>query len=96
MTTKNTQLVQDLTEGSRAGVGGLLCNDATGLCISAHGPMDAANAGVYTSLTRLAAQLQQSEPAPLITIECDDSAVIVKDFDGHAVAVRVPKEPKST
>jgi hypothetical protein len=56
--------------------------------------------GVYTSLVRLASQLQpqaqmqslnnETPPAPLITIETDATSILVKEYDGRVVAMRVP------
>ena len=82
----------DTTKGDR----GILCNDPTGLCIASKGHIDTENSGIYTSLMRLAAQLPEVKNAaaqgasPLITIEYDSHATIVKEYDGHVVAVRVP------
>lgn len=93
---------------------GLLCNDRSGLCLSATGAFltdnakskqlqsldDMASSGVYTSLTKLAQQLQTPDAgnpaasmAPLITIETDDFNVLVKEYDGHAIALKVPSAP---
>ena len=62
--------------------------------------------GVFTSLVRLSYQLQElqqqhpslnnestphNSSSPLITIETDTSAILVKEYDGHAVAMRVPR-----
>jgi len=124
-------LIDSLISGKdRNGVGGILCNDPSGLCLASRGRLTAQDsestesAGVYTNLVRLASQLQQpaqqngqpsrsenkasdsadgpSSPSksgmsgtasggpPLITIEYENSAVLVKEYEGHAVAVRVP------
>jgi hypothetical protein len=100
----STPLVDSLVSGDRQGVGGILCNDSVGLCLSSKGEIDSSNSGVYTNLVRLASQLQQqgeaTDSAPLITIETDASALLVKEYDGHAVALRVPitsasKEPSN-
>jgi hypothetical protein len=94
MSRNSTPLVNSLVSGDRQGVGGILCNDSSGLCLSSKGEIDSSNSGVYTNLVRLASQLQQqgeaTDSAPLITIETDDSALLVKEYDGHAVALRVP------
>lgn len=82
----------DTTTGDR----GILCNDPTGLCIASKGNIDSHNAGVYTSLMRLASKLPEVKSAsdsgasPLITIEYESHAIIVKEYDGHVVALRVP------
>ena len=88
---------------------GVLCNDPSGLCVSATGTFvssnstttqlhqtmdDTAASGVYTSLTKLAQQLHPdadaAAAAPLITIESDDFNLLVKEYDGHAIALKVP------
>lgn len=72
---------------------GILCNDKMGLCIASEGVFacDEANSGVFTSMVRLASQLQgAANSSPLITIETDDASILVKAYDGHAVALRVP------
>ena len=69
----------------------IICNDANGLCLSGQTTCDT---GVYTSLTRLAAQLEgntSSSSPPLITIETDSYAWLVKEYEGgQAVAMQVP------
>lgn len=75
---------------------GILCNDPSGLCLAWHGAIestDAATAGVYTNLTRLASKLSHNndDAAPLITLETESAAWLVKEYDGgHAVALKVP------
>jgi hypothetical protein len=96
----STPLVDSLVTGDRQGLGGILCNDPSGLCLSSKGEIDHSNSGVYTNLVRLASQLRQqgeaTDSAPLITIETDSSALLVKEYDGHAVALRVPSTSAST
>jgi len=72
-----------------------LVNDRSGLCLRSSGDIDPDNAGVYTNITRLASKLKPDESAPLVTIEMEDSALLVKEYDGHAVAVRVPSGKNS-
>jgi Ragulator complex protein LAMTOR5 len=70
-----------------------LCNDESGFCLEARGSLDSRTSGVYTSLVRLASQLEgQIEGVPLITIESGKGNIMVKEFDGHAVAVRIPSK----
>lgn len=92
--SQTSSLVDSLISGDREGVGGILCNDPSGLCLASKGSIDASNSGVYTSLVRLASQLKNkgeaTDSSPLITIECDTSAILVKEYDGHTVALRVP------
>lgn len=83
-------LVQSLLSGDREGIGGATCNDRNGLCLGSRGAMDASKSGVFTSLVKLAAQLDPGSDPPLITIETDKAALLVKEYDGHAVALRVP------
>mmetsp|Transcript_13128 Transcript_13128/g.28497 ORF Transcript_13128/g.28497 Transcript_13128/m.28497 type:complete len:126 (-) Transcript_13128:126-503(-) len=72
--------------------GGALCNDPAGLCLHCRGNIDASKSGSYTSLARLAAQLDGGNgvEAPLISIETDKAAMLVKEYAGHAVVIRVP------
>jgi hypothetical protein len=106
-----SSLAESLLTGERAGVGGFLCNDPNGLCLVAKGKMMTndptnSNSGVYTSLVRLASQLQEHQlqrpsvikestthnsSSTLITIETDTTAILVKEYDGYAVAMRVPR-----
>jgi hypothetical protein len=37
--------------------GGILCNDAQGLCLGARGTIDTSQSGIYTTLARLAVRL---------------------------------------
>lgn len=68
-----------------------VCNDPNGLCLSGQVTGDT---GVFTNLTRLASQLEgntSSSSPPLITIETDSYAWLVKEYEGgQAVAMRVP------
>jgi hypothetical protein len=61
--------------------------------------------GVYTSLVRLASQLSPQQqatmnnetiPAPLITIETDTTSILVKEYDGRTVAMKVPNSTNSS
>ena len=72
--------------------GGALCNDPAGLCLHSRGNIDASKSGSYTSLARLAARLDGGNgvEAPLISIETDKAATLVKEYAGHAVVLRVP------
>lgn len=96
---QSLSLLLDISQGDR----GILCNDTSGLCLASQGNISTENAGVFTNLVRLAAQLPESSSgsssqngssavaAPVITIEYDSFAYIVKEYDGHAVAARVPR-----
>lgn len=89
---------KDSTGESSSDVGGILCNDPSGLLLGSRGSLhveSANDSGTYTNLVKLAAKLKdpsgQSSVSPLITIETEDSAILVKEYDGHAVAMRVPR-----
>ena len=90
---KKSVLMQagDTREGT-----GILCTDASGLCLSAEGvaatPQSDEAAGTYTSLLRLASQLQGGvASSPLVTIETDEASTLIKSYDGgHTVALTVP------
>jgi Ragulator complex protein LAMTOR5 len=92
MSNGGTKLSVLLAAGDTREGTGILANDPLGLCIGSEGHVvDEANSGVFTSMLRLASQLQNGAAvAPLITIETDDSTILVKAYDGNAVAVKVP------
>lgn len=79
--------------GDRSELEGISCNDPSGLCLLSKGSMTSANdSGTYTTLIRLASQLQtqqRSVEVALIAIETKASSILVKDYDGHAVAMKV-------
>ncbi|KAG7369192.1 regulator complex protein LAMTOR5 [Nitzschia inconspicua] len=91
-------LVESLISGGRAGLGGILVNDVNGLCLVSKGDMPMTHdSGVYTNLTRLASKLTPdgksgaNSTPPLITIEMDGPAsLLIKEYDGHTVAMKVP------
>jgi hepatitis B virus X-interacting protein len=83
-------LIQSLLSGDGKGVGGALCNDQNGMCLGSRGDIDDSRSGVYTSLVKLASQLDSGNEPPLITIEYEKAVLLVKDYDEHAVALRVP------
>jgi hypothetical protein len=76
-----------MVSGEVEQVESILCNDPTGLLLASRGDIE--KSGVYTNLIRLASQLGV-EGDPLITIDCDDATLLIKEYDGHAIAVRVP------
>jgi Ragulator complex protein LAMTOR5 len=100
--TKTSPLVESLISGDRAGVGGILANDVNGLCLVSKGNMPMSHeSGDYTNLTRLASKLtpyansgSNSSP-PLITIEMEGpTSLLIKEYDGHTVALQVPNATK--
>jgi Ragulator complex protein LAMTOR5 len=71
----------------------IICNDPNGLCLAASGDMDKKTSGVYTSLLRLASGLGGGgEPCKRIVIETASATIHVKEYEGHAVAMKVPLE----
>lgn len=90
--SKKNVIVESLISGDRSGVGGVLCNDTSGLCLISEGTMKGTTAGAYTSLARLASQLSPHDEGnvPLITLESKSYAVLVKEYDGRTVAIQVP------
>lgn len=91
-------IVDSLITGSgRSKVGGVLCNDVNGLCLVSEGAMRG-DPGVYTNLVRLASQLSPQDQGnmPLITLESQSSAVLLKEYDGRTVAIQVPTASLST
>ena len=89
--SKVNAIVESLISGDRIRLGGVLCSDTSGLCLISEGAMKG-NAGVYTSLARLASHLSPQEEGnmPLITLESKSYAVVVKEYDGRTVAIQVP------
>lgn len=78
----------------------IICNDPNGLCLAASGDMNKKTSGVYTSLLRLASGLsagtQGGEPCKRIVIETASATIHVKEYEGHAVAMKVPLEASSS
>ena len=69
----------------------IICNDPNGLCLAASGDMDKKTSGVYTSLLRLASHLSDNgEPCTRIVLETKSATIHVMEYEGHAVAVKVP------
>jgi hypothetical protein len=68
----------------------IICNDPNGLCLAASGNMDKKTSGVYTSLLNLASSLEPSAPKRIV-IETSSATIHIKDYEGHAVAVKVEK-----
>ena len=96
-------LAERMAEG-----GGALCNDQNGLCLGYQGDINATNSGVYTSIAKLASQLDstvdgsgnntnnQQQAVPLVTIQTDKAALLVKEYGGRTVVFRVPSEPEKS
>ena len=73
-----------------------LCIDASGLCIGSRGEKGAINplkSGNFATLLSLASRLdnkQVNASTPLVSIETDSSAYIIKEYDGNTVVMKVP------
>ena len=93
--------VPAVEESSGGGDRGILCNDPSGLNLAFSGGItrtETAKAGIYTNLARLASQLSHhnEDAAPLITLETETAAWLVKEYDGgHAVVLLVPSQSTS-
>ena len=104
---QQNKIVDSLIQGGeRSRVGGVLCNDGSGLCLISKGALQGSDPGLYTNLVRLASQLspQASEAGqgmtatsvPLITVESKSSSVLIKEYDGRTVAIQVPTTRKES
>ena len=90
-------LAERMAEG-----GGALCNDENGLCLGVRGDIDASKSGVYTAIAKLASQLDstvsgsgsssEQQEVPLVTIQTEKAALLVKEYGGRTVVFRVPTE----
>ncbi len=90
-------LAERMAEG-----GGVLCNDQNGLCLGFRGDIDASRSGIYTSIAKLASQLDSTvdgsgvrnnlQDVPLVSIQTEKSALLVKEYGGRTVVFRVPTE----
>ncbi|KAL3768089.1 hypothetical protein ACHAW5_009146 [Stephanodiscus triporus] len=88
-------LAERMAEG-----GGVLCNDQNGLCLGFRGDIDASRSGIYTSIAKLASQLDSTvdgsgggnnpQDVPLVSIQTEKSALLVKEYGGRTVVFRVP------
>jgi hypothetical protein len=69
---------------------GVMCCDQNGLCLKQKGNIDPKHSGNYTSMIRLASQLQGFEPASsvMITMETEESATAIKQYDGHTIVLK--------
>ena len=75
--------------------GGVLCNDQNGLCLGFRGDIDASRSGIYTSIAKLASQLDStvdgsgggdnSHDVPLISIQTEKSTLLVKEYGERTV-----------
>jgi Ragulator complex protein LAMTOR5 len=74
----------------------VLCNDPNGLCLVAKGCMNSKTSGVYTSLLRLAAQLDVDDSCQRITLETKSAIIHVKEFEGHAIVTKELKDTHET
>jgi hypothetical protein len=80
----------------------MLCVDSSGLCLAATGDFKEEDAGIYHNLVHMASQLSAAakqnprinnnnvDITPVIRIETDDGCTLVKTYEAHTVAVRIP------
>eukprot|EP00581_Thalassiosira_minuscula_P030947 CAMPEP_0183785620 /NCGR_PEP_ID=MMETSP0739-20130205/66595_1 /TAXON_ID=385413 /ORGANISM="Thalassiosira miniscula, Strain CCMP1093" /LENGTH=149 /DNA_ID=CAMNT_0026029627 /DNA_START=84 /DNA_END=533 /DNA_ORIENTATION=- len=88
-------LAERMAEG-----GGALCNDQNGQCLGSRGNIDASQSGVYTAIAKLASQLDSTvdgsggnrQEVPLVSIQTEKAALLVKEYGGRTVVFRVPTE----
>ena len=106
--TNNTQGLTGLLAERMAEGGGALINDQNGLCLGSQGDISTNNSGVYTSIAKLANMLdntvdgssgsssnpQQAE-VPIVSIQTEKAALIVKEYGGRTVVFRVPTETEN-
>ena len=99
----NTQGLTGLLAERMAEGGGALINDQNGLCLGSQGDISTTNSGVYTSIAKLANMLdntvdgssgsssnQQQAEVPIVSIQTEKAALLVKEYGGRTVVFRVP------
>jgi hypothetical protein len=97
MATPDESSTAPATESQRS----MLCVDSSGLCLAATGDFKEEDAGIYHNLVHLASQLSAAtkqnprsnnngDITPVIRIETDDGCTLVKTYEAHTVAVRIP------
>ena len=104
----NTQGLTGLLAERMAEGGGALINDQNGLCLGSQGDISTANSGVYTSIAKLANMLdntvdgsgsssdsQQQAEVPIVSIQTEKAALLVKEYGGRTVVFRVPTEAEN-
>eukprot|EP00579_Thalassiosira_antarctica_P022370 CAMPEP_0201991098 /NCGR_PEP_ID=MMETSP0904-20121228/93721_1 /ASSEMBLY_ACC=CAM_ASM_000553 /TAXON_ID=420261 /ORGANISM="Thalassiosira antarctica, Strain CCMP982" /LENGTH=126 /DNA_ID=CAMNT_0048545399 /DNA_START=79 /DNA_END=462 /DNA_ORIENTATION=+ len=95
----NGLLAERMAEG-----GGALCNDRNGQCLGSRGNIDASQSGVYTAIAKLASQLDSTvdgsrsnqQEVPLVSIQTEKAALLVKEYGGRTVVFRVPTEAENS
>ena len=101
----DTQGMSGLLAERMAEGGGALCNDENGLCLGTQGNIDASQSGCYTAISKLAKQLDSTVDGsggnnttgevPLISIQTENAALLVKEYGGQTVVFRVPTEAQN-
>ena len=98
----NTQGLTGLLAERMAEGGGALINDQNGLCLGSQGDISTNNSGVYTSIAKLANMLdstidgsssssnQQQADVPLVSIQTEKAALLVKEYGGRTAVFKVP------
>ena len=97
---KGTSGLPGVLADKMADGGGCLVNDSNGLCLGSAGNIDASRASIFTTISKLAGQLDSSvdgsgsgniPESPLVTIQTDDASLLVKEYGGNKTVVfRVP------
>ena len=72
---------------SQPSVTGVLCVDADGLCVAAHGSASKTSSGLVSALASQAASLRPDAPAPVVVLESDATTTLIKSHSGTTVAV---------
>ena len=85
----DANLIIKMIEGTESSQG-VMCCDQNGLCLKQKGDINSELSGNYTSMIRLASQLQGFEPSSsvMITMEAAESATVVKQYDGHTIVMK--------
>jgi len=104
----NTQGLTGLLAERMAEGGGALINDQNGLCLGSQGDISTTNSGVYTSIAKLANMLdntvdgssgsssnQQQAEVPIVSIQTEKAALLVKEYGCRTVVFRVPTEAEN-
>ena len=80
---------------------GALCTDSSGLSLGAKGNIDSSKSGVYSTILRLASQLDGCHSStnmkpPLVSIESNSSNILIKEYNSHTVVLRIPTTTTTT
>mmetsp|Transcript_6205 Transcript_6205/g.9049 ORF Transcript_6205/g.9049 Transcript_6205/m.9049 type:complete len:109 (+) Transcript_6205:65-391(+) len=71
-----------------------LCIDSSGLCVGKRGvEIDSGKSGNFAAALSLASRLETGDGSasiPLLSIEAESFAYLVKEYDGNTVVLKVP------